>query len=399
MFEKLREKLTILWITYMKRGEFKGKMIYRYKNHSETVFLFTSNFEWLAQTTIFNTLIMQDILFKKYSELVRNRVFLHELGHKRVPWILSILYFFAILLLFILGCFFLLEIKIIKSFMFFSIFILFFRISEINAELFAISNLGKEKFIESLEELSKKRETDKVLYKVYYLIIKLLYPSHKTVLYVHKNLNKLNYLMRTMKRFKISKELLHMVITINLALAFIVPLFLTSYFEPTISEDAFGNLSVMRNKMRDIFKWVLITSCIAFILTPIVDEVQKDKNSSTDNKKALLAIIEFLTVLIVLCLTFHNMYKSYSFVYDLSAIQFVVTSSNVMHIGTNLKVTQIHLPDEVFRRFCDSLSKDEIKKIPIKDAFVSCLGSLPANKSISIIKNESGLCKKIIPEC
>lgn len=211
MYNKIIEKVTVLYLRFG-FGKFIKKIEYTYKNSRNTVYLFSSKSEKGAHCTPFNTILMQDILFKKYSKLFRDYVFLHESGHIKMNYFIQILFyliaipavflFFAIIPfiflvpLFLLHFGFSIEFAFIAFITYLAIFLILNLIILVTnwyvegyAELFAIKVLGEKKYLLCYKE-QKQKAKKRIFFKRYFY--RLIYPPKKLIVWInhHRTLDK-----------------------------------------------------------------------------------------------------------------------------------------------------------------------------------------------------------------
>jgi len=174
---------------------------YSHKGFKKEVYIFNSDSKEGAHTTPFNTIIMQDILFKDFSKNVRDYVFLHEVGHTQLNFlfrtILNILAlpiifsFFASLALFIYPILVFLRYSTFEAIgSFIGVLLIFFISSglfmllswpiELHAELFAIKNIGITRYKKAINELNKSKK--KSIFSRYFHRVR--YPPEKFILWV-----------------------------------------------------------------------------------------------------------------------------------------------------------------------------------------------------------------------
>lgn len=197
----VRPWLTKMYLEYL-RGSFVRCENFEVEGVQERVFWFSDDSNFAGQTTLFNTIALNEEKLGDYSGNVRDYVFLHEYGHKLVPFPLRLLYFvllFACAPAFIfaatgvVGIFlgalvrsgsiqfaviYSLPTLIAACFFGFVTFVVF-RVDEMWAENFALSRLGEERFLSSHEE--RERSQGSRFMRLYSWFV---YPKPETVVRV-----------------------------------------------------------------------------------------------------------------------------------------------------------------------------------------------------------------------
>jgi len=206
--ERILEKLTILYLKFID-AKFKKRIIYSYKKYSKNVFIFSSKGKKGGQTTPWNTIIISDKIFEKYSKNVRDFIFLHEFGHTKLNVVLRILFYISIVplsLFFIYSLFatffytiilissrteffisfFMLMSALIVNIIFGLIVMIISWSCELYAEIFAIKTMGREKYLKAIKE-TEKGGNDKNLLSRFF--DKLLHPTHQVIMFFYEKFN------------------------------------------------------------------------------------------------------------------------------------------------------------------------------------------------------------------
>jgi len=204
-------------------------------------------------------------------------------------------------------------------------------------------------------------------------------------------------IMNLLKKFKnfinsleLSEEFLLAIITINLALTFIIPLYFSTTFKPVIEieKDNILEITKFRNEMRDIALYLFIITCFSFILIPFVNII---------NKRWIVKLAIIITLIIITCFLVYNCWQ---FIYELSRLTFHVSNSTTSKVSESAGATIYVNTTEIGKRideYCNRLKLNESITIPPNETYVFCTKNntfLP----ITIIKNESG-CHLIFPTC
>lgn len=203
--ERILEKLTI-WYLRFGNARFEKKINYTYGSYSKDVFIFSSKTKRNAQATPWETIIISDVVFEKYSKNVVDLFFLHEYGHTKVNIILKLLFYFSIIPLFLLFIGSVLAlimtpiILLLKETEPFAVFLIFISnllltmvlslmimiiswASEIHAEVFAIKTMGKKNYLEAIQESKREKRKRNLLSRAFY---RLRYPPHRFTMFFYE---------------------------------------------------------------------------------------------------------------------------------------------------------------------------------------------------------------------
>lgn len=203
--EKIQELLT-RWYLKARGARLKGRMNYRYGIYSKEVFIYSSKSMGEAQATPWNTIIIPEVLFTKYSKNARDFIFLHEYGHTRLSAVLRAMFYIFMVPLFFLFLGSIAGLMIIPTFLLLKgvepISVLFIFVaglllttilglsvmainwaSEIHAEKFAIEAMGEEKYLEAIREVKRKAKRRNLFSRAFHA---LLYPPHRVVILLYK---------------------------------------------------------------------------------------------------------------------------------------------------------------------------------------------------------------------
>jgi hypothetical protein len=175
-----------------------------YNGYINEVYIYTSNSKNNAQAYPWGTIVFPEFIFTNYSKVVQNYFFLHELGHLKLNLLIKLfvyVLFSVSMFLSLSGGMFLLILIIttlIKvfpvsnfafGFTYYSRYVIFFGLlgiltfwlHELNADMFAISSLGKESFVEARNEMRVKSVNPRLTEKI---IQRILYPPSSLLWYI-----------------------------------------------------------------------------------------------------------------------------------------------------------------------------------------------------------------------
>jgi heme/copper-type cytochrome/quinol oxidase subunit 2 len=147
----------------------------------------------------------------------------------------------------------------------------------------------------------------------------------------------------------LSKEFLIAIITINLSLAVIAPIFFLTYFNP---KDPNSEIySSQRNDLRNLLKNILLLPLIISILSIIfVDFFNSSENPRREEKifqkkknRNLSKFIRLIIIMVLLILTIKNIYDTINFLESTSAMNYVRSVSDSTSIKDTISITVEHV--------------------------------------------------------
>jgi hypothetical protein len=198
-----RDWLTRHYLNY--RGEYLDNETYTYSNIKEDVYWFSSRSSLVGQATPFNTITLNDYHLSNLPDFVTDYVFLHEVGHTRLPFPLRLIFYILALPLGFLAVSVVVSIPILPvsvyldtgsiqamlnallaSFIFLVIgvlpFVVIVRLDEIHAELFAI-NRGGEALYRSSHDAIRTYRSGSLRNRIRKGVF---YPSTKFILWLYR---------------------------------------------------------------------------------------------------------------------------------------------------------------------------------------------------------------------
>lgn len=119
----------------------------------------------------------------------------------------------------------------------------------------------------------------------------------------------------------LTTEFLTAVITINIALTFVIPIFFATTFSSVVTVGQSSKVPELRTEMRNMLASFLFVSLSALALITCKEKINETK--------ALSIII----ILIILILTIWNAYRGWKLIYDSSVITFNLTTSETIKIS------------------------------------------------------------------